>query len=727
MQSTLFATEQPTQTPGNLYFPNIASIQAAIAEIKKDETTFYRLKELQNYFLENEARTAAEVVSGLTIPEIKRFIYTHPGSKKPELVKSMTEAITQSFDIAEGMLSYSWTMGEDKKNDPRKEALKKRMDAATPESYEAWKELRRQKAAAFKKAMENPETLEEFKTFVSRKGEAALTSEQLECFDELRTGISREQKQKDAERKAQLTGVELTDTEMIIIPTIHTKKQIPLWVVKLSERVERHIFMDLKDRAHQLDGYYSSFKGNGAIPGFTFERKESAELFIQIKDGDVNAVELRKAINAERLQTRASNLQEKAENINDRATEELNRDRKDNTLRRARMANSAERQAAAQILFSLTLAKIGEMMAEGSIKYLDKLATIVQLEELENILSRCKWEYIQAKKIKENEFQFTPEVIDCARFPYPVIYKDHIFATLNKLQHDKGKMLAAKRMAKRINQLKEDQPCLIIMGGQAMADFKTLFLWASPGINRYECDRYKHYNNRYERIARLGITTIFELRTALRELVKIKQGIQLTPEQKKLQEIRELERKFVGRRIEGFFPTPELLGTEVVEKANIQEGDRILEPEAGLGHLAEIIIEQHPDNHLTCIEINPDLAAALNLKGFEAINADFLNCTDYLPVGSVQGFDKIIMNPPFENLQDIDHVMTAWNMFLKPGGRIVAVMAGNKQRDTPKVNDFMQFVDQYGTYEHNPEGSFASAFRPTGVNTITVILDKPCS
>jgi len=52
-------------------------------------------------------------------------------------------------------------------------------------------------------------------------------------------------------------------------------------------------------------------------------------------------------------------------------------------------------------------------------------------------------------------------------------------------------------------------------------------------------------------------------------------------------------------------------------------------------------------------------------------------------------------------------------------------MAGNKSRETGKVKDFMQFVDQYGTWEENPAGSFASAFRPTGVNTITVILDKP--
>jgi len=644
----------------------------------------------------------------------------------------MTEAITSSFDICEGLLSYQINyFGGTNTADPRKDALKARFDSATPQMYQAWKDERKAKAAAFKKAMENPETLQEFNTFVKRKGEAALTTEQREIYDELRTGITKEQKAAAAERKAQISAVALDDTEMIIIPTKHTKKLIDLWVVRLSERVEKYIFQDLNSRAKQLGGYYSSFKGNGAIPGFTFERKEAAELFIQIKDGDINAIELRKAINAERTQERAENLQAKAENINDKATEELNRDRKDNTARRARMASSAEQRAAAEIVFSITLNKIAEGIQAGTVKHLEKLATIAQLEELESILSRCKWKYIYENKLRENEFEFTPAVIDFAEYPNPVIYKDHIFGTLNKLQHDKGKKLAAARMAKRINRLHPETQFLTVTEGQALEDFKTLFLWTSPGIDKYEVERYKNANLRLERIKRLGITTLHELRAALRELVRIKEGVQLTDEQKKMQQIRELERKFVGKKIDGFFPTPPELAAEIVRKAGIMDTDIILEPSAGLGHIAETITEAHPDSHLFCIEVNNGLTEALTLKGFDTICANFLHCTEetnlgqYIPEkANFKGFDKIIMNPPFENLQDIDHVNHAWEL-LKPGGRIVAIMAGNKSRETAKVKDFMQFVDQYGTWEENPTGSFASAFRPTGVNTITVILDKP--
>lgn len=716
MQNNLFATPEPTRA-ANLNFRNMEDIKSAISEIKQETTPFERLKDLQTYFINNEEKTAAEIVSRLTIKEINTFIYSHPGSNKAQLVKAMTEAISQSFDICEGMLSYSWTFGEEKKTDPRREALQKRFDSTTPEMYQSWKDERKAKAAAFKKAMENPETLIEFNTFIRKKGEAALTTEQREIYDELRTGITKEQKAAEAERKSKISAVALDNTEMIILETVHTKKNIPLWVVRLSERVEKYIFQDLNSRAKQLGGYYSSFKGNGAIPGFTFERKEAAELFIQIKDGDINAIELRKAINAEKTQERAENLQAKAETINDKATEELNRERKDNTARRARMASSAENTAAANIIFSITLNKIAEGIQAGTVKHLEKLATIAQLEELENILSACKWKYIRDKNINSEKFEFTPEVIDYAEYPNPIIYKDHIFSTLNKLQNDKGKKLAAARMAKRINRLNPETQFLTITAGQPLEDFKTLFLWASNGIDKWECERYKNAHLKLERIKRLGITTIHELRAALRELVRIKANVSLTDEQKKVQQIKGLEREFVGKKIDGFFPTPATLAAEVVEKAGIIEGNVILEPSAGLGHLAEAITEAHPTNKLVCMEIYKPLAEALELKGFSTVNADFLMCAGIEP-------DKIIMNPPFENLQDIDHVNHAWDL-LKQGGRIVAIMAGNKSRETAKVKDFMQLVDQYGTWEQNAPGSFASAFRPTGINTITVILDKP--
>lgn len=61
---------------------------------------------------------------------------------------------------------------------------------------------------------------------------------------------------------------------------------------------------------------------------------------------------------------------------------------------------------------------------------------------------------------------------------------------------------------------------------------------------------------------------------------------------------------------------------------------------------------------------------------------------------------------------------------LNDGGRLVAIMAGNKQKSDAKTTSFMELVDCKGYYQQNPTGSFLSSFKPTGVNTITVVLDK---
>ncbi len=84
------------------------------------------------------------------------------------------------------------------------------------------------------------------------------------------------------------------------------------------------------------------------------------------------------------------------------------------------------------------------------------------------------------------------------------------------------------------------------------------------------------------------------------------------------------------------------------------------------------------------------------------------------------------MNPPFEKHQDIEHVNHAFNL-LNPGGRLVAIMAGNKYEESKnkKITDFLEMVKKYGYSQQNEEGSFKSAFNSTNVNTITVYLERP--
>lgn len=676
-------------------------VTVSINELYSNGSTFDDFKELRDWCFNNKD-SIRSFISKMTIAELCH--YTRKDTK-PKMVNSVLDAVLSSFTVGE---SISWTMGE--KYD---DVLKKIVYDITEEKFLEYKRQREEKRAAKKKALDNPETLDEFRTFIHYKGESAMSTDQKLRYDELMTDSIKDRKELEQQRKDKVTAVSMNDVDMLIQETVHTKKGHKLWVVKLSEYVDRSIFLELKDRAHKFDGYYSSFRGNGAIPGFTFTRKEAAEMFVAIKDGDVNSEALRKAINADKLQQRAEKLDEKAEVIEDRATESLSRDRKDNTVRRARMASHAEQRAQSELIFAKTMAQIATEMSEGTLVHLNRLSTAAQLETLNGLITEAKWLYIYDKKIREDNYEFTAEVMDYVKIPYPQIYKDtHNLILLKELSNDTGKALASNRMMKRLARINDNEA--LVINEHYMDDFERLFTYPSKHLTGWAKDRYKEQYLRYKRVINLGITTIYELRMALRELIRIKSGVTLTPEQVRLQKMRELERKFVGRKIDGFFPTPEELCAAVVELADIQPGHTILEPSAGLGHLAEAITDAHPDNELLCIEQYQPLHEALQLKELNAINMDFIQYND-------QVFDRIVMNPPFENGQDIEHFLHAKSL-LKTAGRIVCIMADNKDQD--RYSDFKEFMDDYCHVTKNAAGSFMSAFRPTGVNTITVIYDS---
>ena len=55
-------------------------------------------------------------------------------------------------------------------------------------------------------------------------------------------------------------------------------------------------------------------------------------------------------------------------------------------------------------------------------------------------------------------------------------------------------------------------------------------------------------------------------------------------------------------------------------------------------------------------------------------------------------YDKIIMNPPFENGQDIDHIRHAYSL-LNDGGRVVCIMSeGTFYRNDKKSNGIQRMA-----------------------------------
>lgn len=174
------------------------------------------------------------------------------------------------------------------------------------------------------------------------------------------------------------------------------------------------------------------------------------------------------------------------------------------------------------------------------------------------------------------------------------------------------------------------------------------------------------------------------------------------------------------------FPTPAHLADRMRREAAIEPGMRVLEPSAGTGMLVGAMggVMFHDGGQLHAIEINRELALRLpsEFPLTKVHCADFLSCTpegccstigeDPSPLGT---FDRIVMNPPFANADDIKHIRHALT-FLKPGGRLVAICAGGPRQEAA----LKPIAD---LWEPLPAGTFEES--GTNVNTVLLVIDKP--
>jgi len=160
------------------------------------------------------------------------------------------------------------------------------------------------------------------------------------------------------------------------------------------------------------------------------------------------------------------------------------------------------------------------------------------------------------------------------------------------------------------------------------------------------------------------------------------------------------------------FPTPADLADRMVEDADLKPGQNVLEPSAGTGAIIDAI--RRKLNHgtaITAVEINPTLAHRLAF--FDCLGADRVHPKDFLTCnGDLGQFDRILMNPPFANGQDIAHIRHALTM-LKPGGRLVAICANG-----PRQNDQLKPL---GTWEVLPADTFKE--QGTSVNTALLVVE----
>jgi predicted RNA methylase len=187
-----------------------------------------------------------------------------------------------------------------------------------------------------------------------------------------------------------------------------------------------------------------------------------------------------------------------------------------------------------------------------------------------------------------------------------------------------------------------------------------------------------------------------------------------------------------------FYPTPPEVAARMLERidpAHLRTR-LILEPSAGKGDLADAIVARMSGDYeelgierpfmsrhdisrykdkVHCLEIEPDLIAALHGKQYKVVGHDFLS---FVPD---QSYDLIIMNPPFHEADK--HVLKAWEIL--HDGEIICLLNEQTLYKTATTvrRQLARLVEEHG--EIISLGScFVDAERKTDVRVACIHLKK---
>jgi protein-L-isoaspartate O-methyltransferase len=177
------------------------------------------------------------------------------------------------------------------------------------------------------------------------------------------------------------------------------------------------------------------------------------------------------------------------------------------------------------------------------------------------------------------------------------------------------------------------------------------------------------------------------------------------------------------RMLTGYFPTPRPLAEQLIALTDVRPEHLVLEPSAGRGAIADLIAAIVPAERLYLVERDPTHHQALEQAGYRPPH---LICDDFLTTTALPGsFDRIVMNPPFEQRQDVAHVLRAYEL-LAPGGRLAAITgAGVAFRTDKRTRALRELIEQSdgGSITENPPDAFKAS--GTSAHTLTLTLTKP--
>lgn len=159
-----------------------------------------------------------------------------------------------------------------------------------------------------------------------------------------------------------------------------------------------------------------------------------------------------------------------------------------------------------------------------------------------------------------------------------------------------------------------------------------------------------------------------------------------------------------------FFETPESIAASMVSLAGIKTGMKFLEPSAGGGRICEAIVSLGiPKKSIHVCELQDSYRRKLLRSGYNVIGSNFLDVKP--PQRDEWKYDRVLMNPPFSNGQDVDHLVHAMR-FVKTFGVVIAITSPswtfNTQKKFVAFRTWFQFEQSAGraTMETLPAGTF---------------------
>jgi hypothetical protein len=798
-------TKNPTPKTPEPQGSLVAQHSDLMTRLRNGEASLAEYKDSFKSFVENREALRAELSKLKKDELLKKYTGWHarPSDTKDDLVRSAMNNMAMGFALGR-TVSYSFSSDRQGAQD---QAIGKIVDEATQADIDTYageiaktREAHNQKMDQMRQASSNPKTLDDFRTYMrvqdlnglsAHQAYFSLTPEQRAAFDQLSAVESRAARaHTDPPAEVRTAGAPMSGQ---VIETKHTKTGQPLFVVQAAERVDREIYNQWNATAKRLGGWYSSFRGAGAVPGFQFKTREAADAFHAYLGGDTSGAQSaaqarRDAFADDRSQSAVERLHEMADRLDSRADDSLGRERQVNTDRRARMAATAEASANADKALAGTMRNIANAIQDGTVKFLDRVRQKAQVEMLASAVRDAQWEERKAKegRYTEDTPPATQETADYAKWPKYNAYRSDLARLGRQLEGQPGLQRAGKALLKLADDTSADylkfakenlekvsgfrtqdgkipefsslaaaeasalhsgfkgRAIPLSMGGRkytlilSPSEARTRGIWtgdndrsitlpdelgeeiASKTVNQRGLDVPWGFHVARERRARLkamGIETPQEYRSALREFIGLQQR------QREPDRIKAMERSMIGRRNDGldFFPTPAGVASRMIEAADIKPGMAVLEPSAGMGHIAEQIRAAGADPDVA--ELSHDRRALLEAKGFNVVGNDFLQ----LPVTG-KTYDRIIMNPPFSDRRDVEHVQHAYNL-LKPGGRLVAIMGeGSFFGSDKRATSFRDWLDSVGGgSEKLGPGTFTDPALPvtTGANARMVVIHKP--